>query len=61
MIGSSFCVYETPCGWCSKWDKKCDKTIPLIEKNKKNNSCNFVLPFDEGGIPDESFITYIHP
>ena len=19
------CPYETPCGWCSKWDKKCDK------------------------------------
>lgn len=22
------CTYETPCGWCSKWDKKCDKKIP---------------------------------
>lgn len=21
------CPYETPCGWCSKWDKKCDKAI----------------------------------
>lgn len=21
------CVYETPCGWCTKWDKKCDKKI----------------------------------
>lgn len=19
------CVYITPCGWCTKWDKKCDK------------------------------------
>ena len=18
------CPYETPCGWCSKWDKKCN-------------------------------------
>ena len=25
MIGTVNCVYETPCGWCSKWDKKCDK------------------------------------
>lgn len=25
MIGTAECVYETPCGWCSKWDKKCDK------------------------------------
>lgn len=22
------CPYETPCGWCTKWDKKCDKKIP---------------------------------
>lgn len=21
------CVYKTPCGWCSKWDKKCDNHI----------------------------------
>lgn len=21
------CTYETPCGWCSKWDKKCDRKI----------------------------------
>lgn len=28
MIGTDRCVYETPCGWCSKWDKECDKKIP---------------------------------
>lgn len=27
MIGTINCVYETPCGWCSKWDKRCDKKI----------------------------------
>lgn len=21
------CNYSTPCGWCAKWDKKCDKKI----------------------------------
>ena len=21
------CPYELPCGWCCKWDKKCDKKI----------------------------------
>lgn len=21
------CAYSTPCGWCAKWDKKCDKKI----------------------------------
>lgn len=33
MIGTVNCVYETPCGWCSKWDKECDKKI-----TKQNNS-----------------------
>lgn len=33
MIGTINCVYETPCGWCSKWDKKCDRKMP-----EKNNS-----------------------
>lgn len=27
MIGTANCTYETPCGWCSKWDKKCDNEI----------------------------------
>jgi hypothetical protein len=21
------CTYSTPCGWCTKWDKRCDKRI----------------------------------
>ena len=21
------CTYSTPCGWCTKWEKKCDKRI----------------------------------
>lgn len=21
------CIYSTPCGYCIKWDKKCDKKI----------------------------------
>jgi hypothetical protein len=21
------CAYSTPCGWCAKWDKKCDNKI----------------------------------
>ena len=37
MIGTFNCVYETPCGWCSKWDKKCDKKIDISTKN-----CNHV-------------------
>ena len=29
MIGTANCVYETPCGWCSKWDKECDKKMHI--------------------------------
>lgn len=21
------CTYETPCGWCTKWDKECDNKL----------------------------------
>lgn len=28
------CTYETPCGWCSKWDKKCDKQIGCEPKEE---------------------------
>lgn len=28
MIGTANCTYKTPCGWCTKWDKKCDMKIP---------------------------------
>jgi len=27
MMGTFDCIYETPCHWCTKWDKKCDKKI----------------------------------
>ena len=23
MFGTMFCQYETPCGWCAKFDKPC--------------------------------------
>lgn len=28
MTGTINCTFETPCGWCTKWDKKCDRKIP---------------------------------
>ena len=37
MTGSFNCMYETPCGWCTKWDKKCDKKIDIPIKN-----CNHI-------------------
>ena len=35
MIGTALCIYETPCGWCAKWDKKCDKKLPENAKEEK--------------------------
>lgn len=29
------CVYKTPCGWCAKWDKKCDKKIGSSQSSKE--------------------------
>lgn len=37
MIGTDRCVYETPCGWCSKWDKKCNRKIPGRGQRTKCN------------------------
>ena len=37
MRGTENCVYETPCGWCSKWDKKCDKKTPERGQRAKCN------------------------
>lgn len=34
MFGTMNCIYETPCGWCAKWDKKCDKKIGHDNDNK---------------------------
>lgn len=28
------CTYSTPCGWCAKWDKKCDKKIGCGDDEK---------------------------
>lgn len=28
------CTYSTPCGWCTKWDKKCDKKIGCGDDDK---------------------------
>ena len=44
MMGTINCVYETPCGWCSKWDKKCDKKTPERGQRAK---CN---PIDDAAL-----------
>lgn len=32
------CVYQTPCNWCAKWEKKCDKKAPC-DHEWKPTSC----------------------
>lgn len=39
------CQYSTMCGWCTKWDKKCDKKIgsnftitEIVPKRDNDNS-----------------------
>ena len=45
MFGTMNCTYETPCGWCTKWDKKCDRKIGCDSpstrepKTKKIENC----------------------
>lgn len=34
-MGTINCVYETPCGWCSKWDKKCDRKAGCTPRGKR--------------------------
>ena len=42
------CTYETPCGWCAKWDKKCDRKIGCGDENKPGRGLRIKLrPIDE--------------
>ena len=43
MTGTINCVYETPCGWCSRWDKKCDNKIPERGQRAKCNPVDDVM------------------
>ena len=44
------CHYETPCGWCCKWDKKCDKKIGCDDnKPKRGLRANTSILDDYGG------------
>ena len=42
---NGICTYETPCGWCTKWDKKCDKKIGC--DTKTDNPSNDLLTLEE--------------
>lgn len=38
MIETGMCTYRTPCGWCSKWDKECDRKIGAATPTKINTN-----------------------
>ena len=46
MTGTINCIYETPCGWCSKWDKKCDKKTPERGQRAKCNPVDDTIDDD---------------
>ena len=43
MTGTNNCVYETSCGWCSTWDKKCDNKIPERGQRAKSNQIDDII------------------
>ena len=44
MMGTINCIYETPCGWCTKFDEPCEvckiKSINKPQKPKTNPALN---------------------
>ena len=42
-----FCPYETPCGWCCKWDKKCDKKIGCGDEKPQRGLRVKINPIDD--------------
>lgn len=49
MMGTINCVYETPCHWCSKWDKKCDCKIGKYINDDPTNCRHEWQPTNSGG------------
>lgn len=35
MMGTIFCQYETPCGWCTRLNKECTEKGSCSPKRKK--------------------------
>lgn len=54
MIGTNACIYETPCGWCTKWDKECDKKIGLHKYEPVECAHEWEPTTRGGGFADES-------
>ena len=57
------CPYELPCGWCTKWDKKCDKRIGCQKPtNETIIESNLNTPYMQAMFNNERFddIVKIH-
>ena len=54
---TGICTYETPCGWCTKWDKKCNEkiggypTIDLTDKTPKSDAQKTIDCIKSGKLP----------
>lgn len=40
MIGTMFCQYETPCGWCTRLNKECPEKGGCKNKSNKATADN---------------------
>jgi hypothetical protein len=44
---TGLCAYSTPCGWCCKWDKKCDKKIGCSNEKPQRGLRVKINPIDD--------------
>lgn len=47
---TGLCTYSTPCGYCTKWDKKCDKKIGC-NNNRPHNAQKSIEVIKSGKLP----------
>lgn len=40
MLGTMFCQYETPCGWCTRLNKECPQKRCHKKKESKSTTDN---------------------
>lgn len=47
---TGICTYSTPCSWCTKWDKKCDKSIGGGNDTESRKKKDVTLEMIKAGI-----------
>lgn len=52
---TGLCTCSTPCGWCTKWDKQCDKKIGCGESPSvtmhESHARKFINEIKSGKLP----------